>query len=273
MECAFQPTDLERIKAESPVRVVEYYPQLTSTSDRAVELARVKKCEIPFVVLAGLQTAGRGRGTNRWWAGPGALTFTLVVDFPNGQLPVGNPRVSLATALAVRHALNTFDGTAHFQLKWPNDLYLQSRKIAGILLERPATCPERLVVGVGINVNNSLREAPESIRDISTSFSDATGRHLSLPDLLITTLNSLEEQYAALAAGQLRLPDQWHEHCMLRGAAVEVESGKRRVTGVCHGINHEGALVVRTDAGLESLISGTVRQVGPGFADSPDQAR
>ena len=60
---------------------------------------------------------------------------------------------------------------------------------------------------------------------------------------------------------------------MLRGAAVEVESGKRRVTGVWHGINHEGALVVRTDAGLESLISGTVRQVGPGFADSPDQAR
>ncbi len=273
MERAFQPTDLERIKVESPVRVVEYYPQLPSTSDRASQLARVEECETPLIILTELQTAGRGRGSNRWWAGPGALTFTLVVDFANGQRPAGDTRVSLAAALAVRHALNAFDGTADFQLKWPNDVYFQSRKIAGILLERPAACPERLVVGVGINVNNSVQEAPAAIRATATSFFDATGQHLSLPDLLITTLNSLAEQYAALATGQLRLLDRWHEHCMLRGRTVEVESGKRRIAGVCRGIDHEGALVVQTDAGLESLTSGTVRQVGPGYSDSPGQFR
>ena len=164
MEHVFQPADLDRIQDESPVRVVQYYRQLPSTSDRALQLARVDECETPLVVLAELQTAGRGRGSNRWWAGPGALTFSLVVDLENGQRAVGDTRISLATALAVRDALSTFDRTACFQLKWPNDIYLQSRKIAGILLERPALYLNRLVVGIGVNVNNSLQGAPAALQ-------------------------------------------------------------------------------------------------------------
>jgi BirA family biotin operon repressor/biotin-[acetyl-CoA-carboxylase] ligase len=273
MERAFQPADLDRIQDESPVRVVEYYRQLSSTSDRALQLARVKECETPLVVLAELQTAGRGRGSNRWWAGPGALTFSLVIDLKNGQRSVGDTRVSLATALAVRDALSTFDSTARFQLKWPNDIFLQSRKIAGILLERPALHLNRLVVGIGVNVNNSLQGAPATLQETSNSFCDATGRHLSLPDLLITTLNSLVEQYAALAEGQLPLLDRWNAHCILRGQAVNVESGKRQMTGVCRGVDPEGALVVQTDAGLETFASGSVRKIRPGCSDSPGQFR
>ena len=264
MERAFQPADLDRIQGESPVRVVQYYRQLPSTSDRALQLARVDECETPLVVLAELQTAGRGRGSNRWWAGPGALTFSLVVDLKNGQRSVGDTRVSLATALAVRDALSTFDRTARFQLKWPNDLYLQSRKIAGILLERPALHLNRLVVGIGVNVNNSLQGAPAALQETSNSFCDATGRELNLPDLLIATLNSLVTQYAALAEGQFPLRDQWNAHCMLRGQAVDVESGKRQVAGVCRGVDPEGALLVQTGAGLEAFASGSVRQIQPG---------
>jgi len=264
MEHVFQPADLDRIQDESPVRVVQYYRQLPSTSDRALQLARVDECETPLVVLAELQTAGRGRGSNRWWAGPGALTFSLVVDLKNGQRSVGDTRVSLATALAVRDALSTFDRTARFQLKWPNDLYLQSRKIAGILLERPALHLNRLVVGIGVNVNNSLQGAPAALQETSNSFCDATGKDLNLPELLIATLNSLEAQYAALAEGQLPLHDRWNAHCMLRGQAVDVESGKRRVTGICRGVDPEGALVVQTGAGLEIFASGSVRQIQPG---------
>ena len=179
MEHVFQPADLDRIQDESPVRVVQYYRQLPSTSDRALQLARVDECETPLVVLAELQTAGRGRGSNRWWAGPGALTFSLVVDLENGQRAVGDTRISLATALAVRDALSTFDRTARFQLKWPNDIYLQSRKIAGILLERPALYLNRLVVGIGVNANNSLQGAPAALQETSNSFCDATGRELN----------------------------------------------------------------------------------------------
>ena len=264
MEHVFQPADLDRIQDESPVRVVQYYRQLPSTSDRALQLARVDECETPLVVLAELQTAGRGRGSNRWWAGPGALTFSLVVDLENGQRAVGDTRISLATALAVRDALSTFDRTACFQLKWPNDIYLQSRKIAGILLERPALYLNRLVVGIGVNVNNSLQEAPAALQETSNSFCDATGRELNLPDLLIITLNSLVTQYAALAEGQFPLRDRWNAHCMLRGQAVEVESGKRQVAGVCRGVDPEGALLVQTGAGLETFASGSVRQTQPG---------
>ncbi|MCA9419132.1 MAG: biotin--[acetyl-CoA-carboxylase] ligase, partial [Candidatus Omnitrophica bacterium] len=144
---AFSASDIESIKSESFVRTVESYRELASTNDLALQRATIEALDTPLLVIAERQTAGRGRGGNQWWSAPGALTFSLLIDRETLDLrEASDPRLSLTTGLAVSDALVDILPIGDFQLKWPNDIYLESRKVAGILLERSSTTPNRLVV-------------------------------------------------------------------------------------------------------------------------------
>ncbi len=113
-----------------------YSDQVDSTSSLALRLTRADEHQLPLLVLAREQTAGRGRGTNRWWSGEGALTFSLVLD----GTPLAHSdqmlMVPLVVGWAVCDAVEQMFPTLHLQLKWPNDVYLDDRKLAGILIER-----------------------------------------------------------------------------------------------------------------------------------------
>ena len=156
-------SDIELIKANSFAQAVEFHRELPSTNDLALRRAMHDELQTPFLVLAGFQTAGRGRGSNRWWSAPGALTFSLVLD-TRRESPTGAcaPRFSVTTALSLHDALSQYAPPGEIRLKWPNDVYLGPRKVAGILLEQSSACLNRLVVGVGINVNNSQRRLMKS---------------------------------------------------------------------------------------------------------------
>ena len=262
------PGDIELIKADSSVRTVEFHRELPSTNDLALNRATLEELDTPLLVLTAFQTAGRGRGSNQWWSAPGSLTFSLVIDTERYE-PAGTwgPRLSLTTALCVHDALREFVPLRNIRLKWPNDVYLGSRKVAGILLERPSARPDRLVVGIGININNSFSEAPEQIRTVATSLYDATRRHFVLRDVLRTILKHLSRRYQELAADELSLADEWRDHCMLRNRNVHVALGKRIVSGVCHSIDDQGALIIETGSNFLNLQSGTVQRVESGGAD------
>jgi BirA family transcriptional regulator, biotin operon repressor / biotin---[acetyl-CoA-carboxylase] ligase len=254
--------DLKRIAAEAFVAEVAYRPEVSSTNDWALEMAREGGHRLPLLALASQQTRGRGRGANRWWSSPGALTFSLLLDTREVlPAPSALPRLSLIAGLSVCEALTPLTAGSGVRLKWPNDVLLDRRKVCGILVESPAHPPERCVVGIGINVNNSFSDAPEELRQRAVSLADAMGVRGDLTEVLVSVLKRLAAELDDFQAGRLTLSSACLPWCALTGRTVAIAAGKRRVEGVCVGIDEEGALRVRTHQSEQRLFSGVVESI------------
>lgn len=254
--------DIERLAAETFVGRVDYFHEVESTNDVALKLCQDGLVETPILVLAENQTAGRGRGSNEWWSTAGALTFSIVVDVEQTGLPkVLWPRASLTTGLAVCEALERMLPGYEIGLKWPNDVHLNSRKVCGVLVEVGPQNSNCLVVGIGLNVNNSFADAPELLSEIGISIVDATDKKHDLTDVLVRLLNQLEFQFLRLARGDANLAGNWRQRCVLQGRTVQVDSGPNTIVGGCEGIDEDGALVLRTEAGIERLFGGIVSSI------------
>ena len=254
------------------IRAVEWHDVIASTNDRGLELARTADVVTPMLILAGEQTAGRGRGLNRWWSDRGALTFSLVFDPLRDLTNRGAeglnverwPRVALTAGLALCDVLHATLPDSPRGLKWPNDVLLAGKKVAGILVEVPPAAPpapRRLVLGMGWNVNNSLLAAPAEVLAAGTSFRDETGIDYDISQLLVDWLECFARHLRALSAGDPLLPARWQALCSLTGKQIELLSGNRRVTGICGGIDGTGALLVETAAGPERLYAGVLVRI------------
>jgi len=254
-----EPFDLSRITRETFVRDVEYHDVLGSTNDRALEILSLETFDAPFLVLADSQTSGRGRGSNAWWSPPGALAYSLIVDAPSHGLSAERQRlVSLAAGLSVCEALKDLLPNAILHLKWPNDVFLNGRKASGLLVEASGTRPGRMVVGIGINVNNSLQAAPMELRGIATSLVEAAGSPQDRTDVLIRVLQRFDAALQRLAASDSELLGRWREFCVLTGRTVLLRVGTQDALGRCQGIDDDGALVLETPDGISRFQSGVV---------------
>ncbi|MCY2988605.1 MAG: biotin--[acetyl-CoA-carboxylase] ligase [Planctomycetota bacterium] len=254
--------DLERLRRETFLRRIEYREELASTNDLALELARRDDVLLPLLVLVERQTAGRGRGDHHWWSAAGALTFSILIDIDRERLaPERRPLVSLTTALAIGEALELLVPDADIGLKWPNDVLIQSRKVCGVLLESPSRSGGRMVVGIGLNVNNSLALALVELQQKATSLSDAAQRNFDLTDVLILVLRRFADLFERLATHRLNLRELWTPRCVLTGRVVQLQVGRQSLSGICRGIDDRGALLLETPSGLERCHSGTVCQV------------
>lgn len=267
-----QPVEVDRIRRAPFVRDVEWHAVVRSTNDRGILAAADAGVATPLLILAGTQTAGRGRGANRWWSGPGALTFSLVFD-PLADIAAHTgtpletehwPRVALSAGVALCDVLQQFAGQIDCEIKWPNDVLLAGRKLAGILVEIPpgsAAASRRLVLGMGVNVNNSLAALPTEVQTSATSLCDVLGRQLDVTQLLIDWLACFAARLDHLASADPALPARWRSLCALAGKRIELKSGNRTVRGLCRGIDLDGALLVETGAGPERLYAGTLVRV------------
>jgi BirA family biotin operon repressor/biotin-[acetyl-CoA-carboxylase] ligase len=270
--------EADAICAATFIRHVEDHDKLDSTNTRAAELARDSKIELPALIITRLQTAGRGRGDNKWWSADGALTFSVLLEpAAHGICAANWPQLSLATAVAICDALDQEleiasinpqsairNPQSELAIKWPNDVLLDGAKVAGILIESPggpAPSKDRLIIGIGINVNNSWQTAPRNIGPNGTALCDATGTRHDLQTVLIRTLQTLQERVSQLALGDARLPDAWQRLCWLTEQGVEVHTGQCAISGVCAGIDRDGALIVENVNGIHRVHSGTVRVV------------
>ena len=253
------PFDLQRIYLETFIRKVEFHSKLPSTNDRAMILANEADVTLPLLVLCEQQTAGRGRGGNRWWSSDGALTFSLVVaaaplaTWPNQPTPV-----SLSAGIAVCETLAELALFEKIGLKWPNDVYLEGKKVCGILTESPSPKSGRLVIGIGINVNNSLRTAPAELQSSATSLFEESGEQFELTDLLVRTIQHLEHQIESLRRNDTHLVKSWQQFCLLQGRSVSLNLGSEQVTGICSGIDAEGHLILQTESGPQHFSNGVV---------------
>ena len=232
-----------------------FYSSVGSTSDAAASLA-----EEGAVVIAGEQTAGRGRRGRAWFSPPGSGLYVSVVLRP-ARARTDSRRatmlVTIAAGVAIAEGIGASTGLA-VDLKWPNDVHVSERKVAGILAE---AAHDTVVLGYGIN----LRAAsyPVELRDRATSLEAATGRSVDRTPVLVETLAALARRYGDLLDGRFdAILDAWRALAPAAvGRGVRWTSRSREQLGVTAGIDDHGALLVRTDGGIERIVAGEVEWV------------
>jgi len=209
------------------------------------------------VVAARHQSAGRGRRGRHWLSEAGdSLTFSLLWRLPGGR-PL--PGLSLAVGVGIAKSLESL-GIRDIMLKWPNDVLLSGRKLAGVLLEVvPGLRPEAVVIGVGINLRLP-KALPEDIRQTAAALAEA-GSHFPNPNaLLARSLAKIHEVLQRFAEqGFAGVQEDWLTRHAFQGMAVRLLSDfSPPLDAHCRGVDSDGALLLETAAGMQRIISGEV---------------
>jgi BirA family biotin operon repressor/biotin-[acetyl-CoA-carboxylase] ligase len=248
------------VKGTIFAKQIHHYYKIGSTNAEAMQLAAEGAPE-GSVFLAEEQLAGRGRGANTWHSARSTGIYCSVILRP--AMPPSDALVfSLAAGLAVRAAVLDIAPLLQPDLKWPNDLLLSGRKFCGILTEMnaEATQVRHLVVGIGINVNQS--KFPADLRELATSLRIDTGTEWSRVELCGALLKSLDREYRALAndtgARKSILQRFEQNSSSVRGRKVRVEENGG-IDGITEGLDARGFLQVRTAEGVRTVVSGTVK--------------
>ncbi|MGW8256466.1 MAG: biotin--[acetyl-CoA-carboxylase] ligase [Thermoguttaceae bacterium] len=245
--------DINRILRETFIVEVEQHETITSTNDRAAERAKQGAKNLPMLVIAESQTAGRGRGANRWWTGAGSLAFSLLLA-PSDRDTEKTSLISLAAGLSVAEAVKPLLPNQAVGIHWPNDVIVGERKLAGILVE---VLPQRhVIIGIGINTNNSLADAPHELRETATTIMELTGNRCDHTALMVALLGNMQRHLVTLLRSPEELAAAANEMCLQRGKLLTIISGGQTDTGLCQGISSDGALLLKTNAGVRSFYSG-----------------
>jgi BirA family biotin operon repressor/biotin-[acetyl-CoA-carboxylase] ligase len=207
------------------------------------------------VVVAESQTAGIGRHGHSWHSETGAgLYFSIIIRLPLASDIM--PLLTMALGLGTLRAIEDFCGVK-CDIRWPNDLLLNEKKLAGIMAQ--ATDRGAIIAGIGINVNQT--EFPEALRSVATSLRIETGRSYAKQDLLDPVVESCLEYATLLAqAGKTPIIAEFEARSSYaRGKVVEVEDGERKISGITCGLDSNGFLRLQTANGVETVIAGGVR--------------
>jgi BirA family biotin operon repressor/biotin-[acetyl-CoA-carboxylase] ligase len=232
-----------------------YYPTIGSTNERALELAAVEEPE-GGLVLAEEQTAGRGRRDRSWSSHPYAGIYASLILRP--AIPAARaPLLTFMAAVAVADALNEAC-SLRARIKWPNDVVIGRRKIAGILAEVRGSAPEirEMVVGIGVNVNQVESDLGGALAGKATSVRIETGAPADRAPILASILEGFERRYARLLRdGPGTLLREWESlSALVPGTPLAVDAPGGRLEGEFAGIDAEGALVVQARDGAVHRI-------------------
>jgi BirA family biotin operon repressor/biotin-[acetyl-CoA-carboxylase] ligase len=240
-------------------RDIRVFQETTSTNDVIEKLARDGVKE-GVVVFAESQTRGRGR-LGRKWLSPGKRGLWFSVLLRPDFRPQETTRLTVASATALRRAIELQTGLKP-EIKWPNDILVHGKKVAGILTELSAELDhvKCVILGIGVDVNLSLGDFPAELRKLATSLKVELGKPVSRPELAVAILRELDHDYARIVSGQFTaVADEWEEHGTTIGQEVVIRTGDRRVRGRAESLDEDGALLLRTEHGhLERIIGGDV---------------
>lgn len=257
---ALDITDVRaRLSAKRLGTRFHYFAELDSTNTRARELAESGAAE-GEIVIAESQTQGRGRLGRRWESPPLSNLYLSIILRP-GLPPKHAPQITLAAAVALVETVGSFLPRPPV-IKWPNDILIDGKKLAGILTEAACDteCVQYVILGIGLNLNYRAETMPETLRQRATSMADMAGENLSRETVLVRLIHDLDRCYGELEeSGFAALRPRWETHFGLRGRRVRVELGDQTIIGRAQGIDHEGALIVETDdEQRRSIIAGDV---------------
>jgi len=242
-------TILSRLTARLIGRDLEVLPEIGSTNDAVMAAGQQGKAE-GFAVLADRQRTGRGRLGRPWVSVAGVGIYTSVLLRPQ-LAPHQTTLLTLTAGLAVAEAIRVVAGVRP-ELKWPNDVLLQNRKVAGILTEMASLGPQvsHVSVGVGINVHHGSEDFPPEMRVAATSIRLATGRSVDRGTLVATVYDTLDRWYAIFCSGdRTRILQAARAQTATLGRDVTVACGADRWQGEALDLDADGALLVRAEDG------------------------
>ena len=250
--------DISRVSARlSPNRLgarIHCLREIGSTNSHARELAERGASE-GEIIIAESQTHGRGR-LGRRWESPAFVNLYLSVILRPRLAPRQAPQITLTAAVALVEAVGSFLPRPA-SIKWPNDILVDGKKLAGILTE--AACDaERIayvVLGIGLNVNYQVDAMPDELRQRTTSIAALTGKNVSREAVLARLIQHLDRCYGELEeSGFESLRSRWQAYFAWRGRRVQAEVGDQKVIGMAQGIDGEGALIVEDEQGRRRRI-------------------
>lgn len=232
-------------------RKVYYFEVVSSTMDAAMELG-IKAAPEGTIIIAEGQTKGRGR-LGRHWSSPKYKGIYLSLLLRPKILPQQAPLLTLMSAVSVCEAIKETVGL-EAQIKWPNDIMIQQKKLGGILTELSAEMDNVrfIVLGIGINVNNNRK----SLVVGATSLKEQKKENISRRDLLQEILCKIEINYLCFQEkGPRAIIEKWHGFNFTLGRRIRVSCQKERIEGLALDIDSDGGLLVRKDSGLIQKVT------------------
>jgi len=225
-----------------------YHSSVTSTNDLARQEAQRGAAE-GTVVIADEQVAGKGRLKRVWLSPKGSIALSVILYPAIAQLP----SLIMVASLAVAHSIEAVTGLKP-QLKWPNDILINGKKVVGILIENSVrgNAVNYAVIGIGININLKITDFP-GIPPTATSLSDELGRDVSRLDLICGLLVEMEKLYLPLSAGE-SVYQEWRDSLITLGKKVHVKSGKTDYQGIAESVASDGSLLLRHPDGSQTKI-------------------
>lgn len=240
-------------------RCIHYFTTIGSTNQEAKRIAAEGASE-GTIVVAEAQTSGRGRMARAWFSPEkGGIWFSVILR--PALHPTEAAKFTFMGAVAVARAIRKMTGLAA-EIKWPNDIHFEGRKLVGILTELSAEMDaiNYIVMGIGINVNVESNEFPPELQETASSLKRETGCDISRQGLLREILAQLEALYDQVMLQGFELVfAEWREmNCTLRHE-VKVISSSQQFTGLALDIDNDGALLVKKANGeIEKVVSGDV---------------
>jgi len=240
-------------------RVIHYFQIIDSTNSKAYELA-LRGAKEGELVIAESQEKGKGR-LGRHWFSPSFLNLYLSLILRPKIPPQQASLITLMAAVATADAIQKFTGLLP-SIKWPNDILLKDRKVAGLLNEIHSEMDRVhfIILGIGVNLNVDTKMFPKEVRTMATSLKEETGHSISRKTFLQFLLRELEGWYTIfLKEGATAILKAWRARAQIKGRQVKVHSFGETLVGIAVDVDSDGALMLETSQGeRKRVIAGDV---------------
>ena len=246
--------DVDAIEANLKTKLIGkkiiVYKSTSSTNDIAAEYAR-NKDNVSTVIFSERQSVGRGRWANKWFSKKGDSILCSIV-YADGKNDLD--LVSLSSAVAVAEAVGKC-GKSQAKIKWPNDIIINGKKIAGILVEAKTYKNRKAyIIGIGINCHTTKDAFPTEIKDIATSIDIESGGFCDRIALAKRLLISLDKWLDIAATDSDKLIKRWCKKSIQLGHRVTLLHNRKKYTGNCIGIDPQKGLIIQLDSGAVQMF-------------------
>ena len=231
---------------------IEYYPFTDSTNEDIWELMEDDEAKNGSLVITDDQRKGKGRRDNQWYSSPGQnLTFSFLLTHDLNPEKLG--LISLLAGIGICKGIQQFSNL-NCSLKWPNDIFLDNKKLGGILIESKEINDKKyLCVGIGINVNSGISQFPYEIQKSSISLISKTEQPIQREPLLASILNNIEDEYLYQFDN---VTTNWLQYCNHNNAEVTFHYGEKIISGEFVGITEYGYAKLKFVDKIETFPGG-----------------
>ena len=244
------------LKTRSLGRQIEYYGRLESTNSEAWEIID-EGAQSGALLITDNQYNGRGRFDQKWYASPDkSLTFSIILF--SDLDPVISGCIPILTGIAIQKALVKFDTSV--KLKWPNDLLLNGKKIGGILCESKVkgNFLNQIVIGIGLNVNETKEDFNPTIQSIANSLHIASGKFYQRERVLAEIVNELEPWITGLPKNKEQIQFEWEAVCGHLKEEIQFHNGNEIVSGIFKSLGKSGSAVIEVEGKETQFHSGEI---------------